>query len=370
MRHFITPVLVLLPAIGLLTGCGGGGSEAPAAQMAEAPADASVLATLGETIDASASVLAGIASVNASRGVGTISDSTRIAAATATAQSATNACAPIRPFYWEIGNKTAKIAAGSVKSGSSSTTITATMPMSIASASKWVYGAYVVEKRNGALSANDFTMLSMRGGYTSFTSCLQNQSVDACLAYGSNGVFNAAASGKFDYGGGHMQKHASTMGLGGLNNKTLASAIQSVIGADVPFGYSQPQLAGGIFTTADAYARFLRKLMGGQLKMGAMLGSNPVCANRAGCPAGQVLYTPVPSTESWHYSIGHWVEDDPKLGDGAFSSPGAYGFYPWIDASRTVYGVVARNVPGPGGGVESVGCGRLVRKAWLSGIPS
>jgi hypothetical protein len=69
--------------------------------------------------------------------------------------------------------------------------------------------------------------------------------------------------------------------------------------------------------------------------------------------------------ESWHYSIGHWVEDDPKVGDGAFSSPGAFGFYPWIDASKTYYGVVAR-AEAPGA-LESVYCGRLIRKAWVTG---
>ena len=363
MRHFITHPFTLVPLIALLTACGGGGTgpDGASAQVSESPADTSALAVQIESSTPGQLILTSTSAV---------ADSRRISAATATAKSDTNACAPIRPFYWEVGNRSAKSASGSVKSSTSATAVSATMPMSIASASKWIYGAYVVQRRNGALNADDVAMLGMRSGYTNFNTCLTNQTVDTCLAYGTNGVFSAATSGKFDYDGGHMQKHASSMGLGVLNNKSLASEIQAKIGTDVQLGFSQPQLAGGIFASPDAYARFLRKIMGGQLKIGAMLGANPVCANRAGCPAGQVLYTPVPSTESWHYSIGHWVEDDPKLGDGAFSSPGAYGFYPWIDASRTVYGIVARNVPGPGGGVESVGCGRLIRKAWLTGNPS
>ena len=32
-------------------------------------------------------------------------------------------------------------------------------------------------------------------------------------------------------------------------------------------------------------------------------------------------------------------------GDGAFSSPGLFGFYPWIDAGKTYYGVLARYDP-------------------------
>ena len=83
----------------------------------------------------------------------------------------------------------------------------------------------------------------------------------------------------------------------------------------------------------------------------------------ATCPTA--VFTPSPRGEQWHYSVGHWVEDDPTVGDGAFSSPGAFGFYPWIDAGKTWYGVLATlNV---GGAIDSVRCGRLIRKAWLTG---
>ena len=62
-------------------------------------------------------------------------------------------------------------------------------------------------------------------------------------------------------------------------------------------------------------------------------------------------------------------EDDSDVGDGAFSSPGAYGFYPWVDAERSFYGVLAREVPATGGiGYGSAVCGRAIRKAWLTGV--
>lgn len=61
--------------------------------------------------------------------------------------------------------------------------------------------------------------------------------------------------------------------------------------------------------------------------------------------------------------------------DGSFSSPGAFGFYPWIDSTKTYYGIVAREVHN---GVlaseeaqrpylQSMNCGRLIRKAWKTG---
>ena len=293
------------------------------------------------------------------------SDAQRGAAAAATAQSSTNPCATITPFYWEVGDRNARLASGSVDSATSSTSYTASTPMSIASASKWLYAAYVVQKRNAVLSDSDVKFLTFRSGYTNFSQCLPSQSVDTCLAYQSNGLHSDATDGLFAYGGGHMQKHASLIGLGALFDAGLGAEVQSQLGADVGLAYSQPQPAGGMVSSADDYGRFLRKLLGGQLQMGTLLGSHAVCTNPATC--AQAAYTPVPSSESWHYSIGHWVEDDPAVGDGAFSSAGAFGFYPWIDAGKTWYGVLARQAVASGEGYDSARCGRLIRKAWVTG---
>ena len=163
-----------------------------------------------------------------------------------------------------------------------------------------------------------------------------------------------------------MEKHASLTGLGALANGPLATEIRSQLGSDVALAYSQPQLAGGGVTSADDYARVLRKILSGSLKMHDVLGTHAVCTNPLTCPTA--ANTPVPSTESWHYSIGHWVEDDPVVGDGAFSSAGAFGFYPWIDAGKTTYGIVARS-SGAGEGFDSASCGRQIRKAWATAVP-
>jgi hypothetical protein len=294
---------------------------------------------------------------------GSGNDAARISAATATANSSTNFCAPIQPFYWEIGDRSAAMASGSV----GGTTPTANTPMSIASASKWLYSSYVVQRRgSGAnLTEADIKFLNFRSGYTNFDTvdgCPNGGTIDACLAYKSNGLYSAATDGKFDYDGGHMEKHAAQeMGLGALTNATLAAELQSQIG-NFGFLYTQPQLAGGVFTDAAGYAGFLRKMLDGTLAMSAALGSHAVCTNKATCP--DAVFAPLPASESWHYSVGHWVEDDLAVGDGAFSSPGAFGFYPWIDKSKNYYGIVARSVPQ--GAFTSVQCGRLIRKAWLT----
>ncbi|MFI4931983.1 MAG: hypothetical protein ACHP83_17200, partial [Burkholderiales bacterium] len=181
---------------------------------------------------------------------------------------------------------------------------------------------------------------------------------------------DASAVGKFHYNGGHFQWLADTdLQLGSKNNAALQSAIAAQLGAGIAFTYDSPQLAAGVQTTGQDYATFLRRVLGQQLLMHDQLGANAVCTNPATCT--QALYAPIPASESWHYSVGHWVEDDPVAGDGAFSSPGAFGFYPWIDASKIYYGVLARQVSVSLSGndpvaIESVLCGRLIRKAWLT----
>ena len=296
-------------------------------------------------------------------GSGGTSDQQRIQAATITAER-NSQCTAIRPFYWEVGDRNSAMASGSVNSSTDPKVYTASSVLSIASASKWIYGTYVVQKRAAALSSDDFKYLNFESGYTNFTECLTTQTVAQCDAYQTNGVYTPANDGRFFYDGGHMERHAVLMGLGDMNNAALGAEVRSALGSDVTLAYSQPQLAGGVYLTPSAYALMLRKILAGQLLMGSMLGAHPVCTNPKNCASS--AFAPIPSNESWHYSIGHWVEDDPVVGDGAFSSPGAFGFYPWIDASKTYYGVVARS--DSAGALDSVDCGRLVRKAWVTGV--
>jgi CubicO group peptidase (beta-lactamase class C family) len=237
--------------------------------------------------------------------------------------------------------------------------------MAIASASTWIYGAYVVQRQGGALSDADRKFLQMRSGYVGLDNCGPSQTVDSCLASGTNGAYSAGADGRFDDGGGHLQKHASLSGLGGMDKLALAAEIQSQIGSDVALSYARPQPAGGLRMTPDAYALFLRKLLDGRLLMGAVLGHDAVCTDAQTCGGQQALYSPTPASDGWHYALAHWVEDDPSSGDGAFSGGGAFGFYPWIDATKTNYGIVARAEQD--GGRASALCGRLIRKAWATG---
>ncbi len=86
------------------------------------------------------------------------------------------ACVAAQPLYWEIGNAERSLANG--QSGEQAPG--AQTRLALASASKWLYGAYVAEERQGKLSNEDVQFLSFQSGYTRFRVCLPNQTVGEC----------------------------------------------------------------------------------------------------------------------------------------------------------------------------------------------
>ena len=270
-------------------------------------------------------------------------------------------CTALPAFYWEIGDAT-----GALYSGAVGTTYGATTSMAIASASKFVWGAYVVQRFASDLSQMDASAMRMLDGYTSFVydSCVLTTSVSKCLAAGNNSTVDSTDVGKFYYDGGDFQNYAVALGLGEDDSAKLATDIKSQVGTEFAFTYGSPQLAGGIKTTSADYAAFLRKILSGGLALHDHLGENAVCTLPAVCPAAASS----PSPKAWHYSYAHWVEDDPNGGDGAFSSPGAFGFYPWIDATKTYYGILARYSLDTGAYYQSALCGALIRKAFTTAM--
>jgi hypothetical protein len=299
----------------------------------------------------------------------------RSAAASATAHG-NRACVAAKPFYWEIGDQHAPLGSGT----EGAPLPTAATTVAISTASEWVFAAYIVQSRASKLTQSDIEALTMRSGYTNLQHdrCIQRspgsrraQTVNSCfhalhLVGGSNSDFKPTQVDKFFYNGGHFQQLAATDNrLGELGAGALTSVVGAQLGTGAAFSYDSPQLDAGIRTTPASYGSFLRRILDGRLLMHDALGSNAVCTNPSKCPSA--INTPLPQTESWHFSIGHWVEDDPRVGDGAFSDPGLSGFYPWIDASKTYYGVLSRVSVAPGADVVSMQCGRLIRKAWLTG---
>lgn len=312
-----------------------------------------------------------------------LEDSDRLSAVNATITN-NQACISLSRFYWEIGDKVGGL--GHVWSGTGGAlgiAPSASQQIAIYSAGKWIWGAYAYERLGSVLDAANRQFLTMTAGYLTqpgANQCTIYTTVESCRD--SMPDQDSAEVGRFNYGSGHFQNQAvesfkvtpTPDGLGPMNKSQLAAEIRRVVGTDIALSYNAPQLAGGAKSSATDYAKFLRKILNGQLRIGSALGSDAVCTlddDAVACDAG---YSPANDAgaglqEAWHYSIGHWVEDAPGIGDSAYSSPGAAGFYPWIDSSQTYYGILARNVVGTASAGNSVKCGRKIRAAWLSGNP-
>jgi len=291
-----------------------------------------------------------------------LNDTVRVQATQTTAEQS-KTCTGIGDFYWEIGD-----ARGVRGNGSIGRRYDAHKMLHIASASKWIFGSYVAERIPDKIQPGSGVLreLEMQFGYTSlkFGSCIFASTVGDCLNKRDNGVKLDSAVGKFWYNGGHDQKLAVDLGLGNLNRAQFADELKRVLGSDIELAVGSPQPAGGFETTPESYGRFLRKILSGALHMHDFLGRYPVCTLPGNC--AQAVESPVPVP--WHYSLNHWVEDD-QDGDGAYSSPGAFGLYPWISADHQWYGMLARQSAQQKAYVSSVMCGQKLRKAWMTGIP-
>lgn len=261
-------------------------------------------------------------------------------------------CRDLGDAYWEIGDATGRLAWGQ-----RGRTITAERPLRIASASKWLWAAYVAERQGGTLSDDDVAALTMSTGYHGENPLACRGTVAECRDKG----FDPALVGKFHYDSAHSQHQAVAMGLGALDGPGLAAEMRRRLGTDLTFTMRSPQPAGGAIMAPSAYGVFLRKLAAGQLRLSGQLGSHAVCTLPGTCPTA----VKSPFDRNWHYSLHHWVEDAAG-DDGAVSSAGAFGFYPWISADRTTWGLLAREQVERHAGRASATCGILLRKAWFA----
>jgi hypothetical protein len=311
-------------------------------------------------------------------------------------------CKNIAPFYWEVGDGDSllPIAAGGLTKlsddGGPPESIARDTTLPIASASKFLFGAYAVERNRLALKlpANAdhpttpeldqaFHALTMRTGYDNMKSdlCALATKLDAgftvgdCFHLGKNDTPSLLPDGSIDtvdfyYNGGNFQEYATNdIGLANADATALVDEYHRLLGADLNVAFDFPDLAGGMAMSAGDYAAFLRKILRGDLLISQYLDYAPVCTlpasedNDAGPACPTAVSSPAPN-RPWHYSWGHWIETD-----GTYSSPGKLGFYPWIDRCEKYYGVVSREDHTAAAYVASAECGADIRNAFFSGQP-
>lgn len=330
MRAHRRPVFTTALLCLTLAGCGGGGSSDP---TSPAPSPVPV-------------------------------DTAAAAQAAQVAADTDPECTSLGDFYWEIGDATQALASGQT----GQKTIASSTAMSIASASKLLFGAYVLEILNGtSLTQDQQDKLRFISGYTEFANlgCTAATTVQECYAQaGGTEQPTAANVGKFYYSGAHDQKLAIDLGMGDYTAADMGAAYSQALGV-AGIEFSSPQPAGGGRTSAAVYANFLRRLIAGQLALSSRLGENAVCTQPSSCATA--IQSPA-AQWPWQYSYNHWVETYDGSTVDAYSSAGAFGFYPWVTPDRKYYGLLARVDLAAGAGGESAECGHQIRKAWLGAL--
>jgi hypothetical protein len=281
-------------------------------------------------------------------------------------------CTSLGDFYWEVGNGTGKLFGFSRGSTVSETTV-----LPLASASKWLYAsAYVQSKGYANLSAAEKKRLNFTSGFIEAGDIACGDvgtTVSECYGPSYKNVsYRLLQDGNFFYDGGHMQKLAlEDMGWRmGTGVASVIDWLNGQLGTSLPQSPGAVAVAGGFRGSAANYRVFLQKLLNNQYAMSVRLNADAVPAY-AGGPG--VTYSPWTVGQAY-YGLGHWLEGESVNGVWrvtGHSSPGLFGFYPWVEAGKSQYMLLARaRMGGPGGeGELSLLCAHDIREAYALGVP-
>lgn len=301
--------------------------------------------------------------------------------AAATAAANGSACNSARPFYWEIGDESGVIVSGAVGLGAPGRTTV----VDLASASKWPLGAYAFERYGGLPPLDVSDALLMLSGFDGFSPllCPLVARVKNCFNLIGNHTQVPGLIGTFNYDGGNSQYAAADAGLLGLGEYTaaqLTTEIMGTLGSGMIYQY--PAVSAGVRASAAQYAAFLQSMMTPPASGGLIMHDylDPAWTIPTLPCAGGGTGCSVTGTVAFSYGHHYWLENNPTAGelangtpigpgDGAFSSPGAYGFYPWISADKTLYGVVSRQALLGTAYQASLACGQAIRYAFTGFTP-
>lgn len=109
-----------------------------------------------------------------------------------------------------------------------------------------------------------------------------------------------------------------------------------------PGQVTNPNLQGGVYTTAEDYGRFLGMIAAGGVHGGRRILSEKAITELERVQTGGVrmAYRPMGLDDLDAYALGHWCEAPASDGGCLLaSSPGAFGVYPWIDRRTGLYGL-------------------------------
>ncbi len=335
--------LLAFAIFGLVAGCGGGGGDSPAPAVVATPADP-------------------FAAVDQ---------------AAATAFRAAGTAGMALQVYDRDGRKVFEKVYGD---------FAADRRVAVASATKLVTGLAILRLvEQGFLSLDSTTgavlgwsgpqaainlrqLLSFTSGLPPTAPCTAQTTItlDDCAAQIATTPLRGMPASRFDYGNTHLQVAArmAEVATGSTWNAIVAQQLRLPLALPAEFamyttprqalGTSNPLVAGGLRATMNEYARvlelaFARGRYGGvQLINTALMDLQ----SREPFPSATIGFTPLPGTR---YGLAAWLEcGAPAAGCATISSPGAFGFTPWLDREVGYYAILGMEVVSASGTQDGV----------------
>jgi len=109
-------------------------------------------------------------------------------------------------------------------------------------------------------------------------------------------------------------------------------------------GTTNPLIAGGLRTSMKEYANFLALVFHRGTSRGLTIGTPALYDEQARevSPAPIIDYSPVQAIGlPYHYGLTAWLGcGTPATGCDDLSSPGAFGFTPWLDRAAGYYAIL------------------------------
>lgn len=182
-----------------------------------------------------------------------------------------------------------------------------------------------------------------------------NISLEDCARDYYNGDITTPPGEVYYYGPAHLQVAAymAELASGALYVDVFKNQVANVLGLSSATGFvspsqTNPRASAGAQSTVADYSEILRALLAGELitdistftldrTVTATFGNRPKGIEDAGV--------------DWHYGLGFWRECSLAVWDNScanhvvISSPGAFGWNPWIDLEENYYGLIAMDVP-------------------------
>jgi CubicO group peptidase (beta-lactamase class C family) len=209
---------------------------------------------------------------------------------------------------------------------------------------------------NGAITLRQ--LLSFTSGLDPGNLCTSNAltTLAACVETISQAPTAAPPATRFDYGSTHLHTAArmAEVVTGATWNAVFTQQLRTPLGlpAEVEYftfprqaiGTTNPLVAGGLRMSMNEYAKVLRLVFDkGQTPGGPAIASALFDEQgRQPYPGVTIGSSPAASNGfDFKYGLTAWLEcTTPATGCQSLSSPGAFGFTPWIDRTNGYYAIL------------------------------